>query len=202
MKLLGIIILFLLSACSVRQEIHFNKDFSGSVKIEIDMSQIFASFPADSAMSLGTDSVFTSFRDMETIEGISNLELKEDNGTGIYLVSYDFEDIKALNRTLKGSKISNRKNDSESIQFKKRGKKLSYFFPELQDTSSSQQATLMDSYINFSIEMSFENTISSVKTKSENVTQKSDGHKVFWNPKYSSLMNKGGNTIDIKLSKR
>jgi len=200
--MLGIICLILIGSCTVKQKIHFNKDFSGKVEVFLDMSQLIAAMPQDSNSNNGPDSSFNStFSEIESINGISNV-ISRSEGNGVYYFSYEFENLKALNATLQNTTISNADKDNASPYFKKRGRKLKYVFPELKDSSAAAQPEMVDGYVTFSLEIDFQSDIEEIKTESDNVTKRSDNRTLFWTPQYTNLLKKGGNIIEIKLSRQ
>src|SRR5690606_22561210 len=86
-----------LSSCSITTHIHFNKDNSGNVKIEINYSEMMAEMD-DSTKTNFKDSIMTPFNDMSGLEKLKNYKM-EFKGSSLIL-SYDFSNIDELNNSL------------------------------------------------------------------------------------------------------
>ena len=110
----GLLIIFVLflSNCSIQEEIHFKKDFSGNLTYSINLSQVkmFAgmlsneldstnkgSDELDFSSGLSDGMMKSSFGEVGDIEGISNFKSNLDE-SGIINFSFDFANIDALNR--------------------------------------------------------------------------------------------------------
>lgn len=111
--------LFALSSCSIEEEIHFNKDYSGSLKRTFDMRQMISMVESMKSMKSESDSSETSEEEpslpemlsqadslnkqsgftqkLSEIEGISNANFKADEA-GVISFSFDFANIEALNK--------------------------------------------------------------------------------------------------------
>jgi hypothetical protein len=103
------LILILFQSCSMHQKIHFNKDYSGSFKMEIDMTEALAFMSMmDTTGSMGeTDMMMEIFGGIdsfglrekyEDIEGISDVYI-EPVDEGSFIVEYKFSNIEALNNS-------------------------------------------------------------------------------------------------------
>lgn len=109
----------LLASCSIQEEIHFNKDFSGKVSYTIDLSSMMSMAKAfaeqDSSGESQTEDMDIPIEQMEEtlgkvqdIEGISNFESNSDE-KGIVKFSFDFANLDALNEAY------NKANDSDGF---------------------------------------------------------------------------------------
>lgn len=101
------LLLIMLQSCSVVQNFHFNKDFSGQYEVEIDMSQLITfaimfdttgavdaeKMMAEIALSFDSLDVIGKYNELE---GISNAYAGV-NGQKL-LISYDYTDIESLNK--------------------------------------------------------------------------------------------------------
>jgi hypothetical protein len=102
---------FALTSCSIQEDIHFNKNFSGKMGYTVDfssmmqMSQMMKMQQGDSASmeipdfknEMKGDEIKAAFGMMNSIEGISNTTSDFDEA-GKLSLSFDFADLKALNK--------------------------------------------------------------------------------------------------------
>jgi len=149
------LILIGFSACTIREDIHFNKDFSGHLTFKLDM-EAFATFyeSMEEADSTETDVAVTeeSFKDVidsmaqdgryeeiAQLSGISNFELQTTDYA--IIIDFDFADIASLNTAYQKLKTSNSEMMSEGedmensdltssyTYFSQSGKSITYSVP-------------------------------------------------------------------------
>lgn len=108
-------LLLQLSACTIQEEIHFNKDFSGNVKRSFDFGAMmdmakqmnpddssskqlpdFGNLPKDQMKDIG-------------IEGIRNFKIESQN-EGAFSISFEFDNLDALNQAYNQLEMDNMKN--------------------------------------------------------------------------------------------
>jgi len=108
LSLLGVSIalLFLTGCITIIERYKINADGSGTMEYLIDMSEMYemmASF-SDSTEKPETAEIDKSMREalpiLNTIDGITNVELTGDISRYIAGVKFDFKDVKALNKAL------------------------------------------------------------------------------------------------------
>jgi hypothetical protein len=179
--------IFLLNACTIIQEYHFNKDFSGHAKLSIDMGtflQMMAGMDSSGAsvesMKDSLDFVFT-----ESAEKLKNLNLKNikygwEGESNILFMSYDFDNIQILNRALNESNAQNAAID-KSVGgaphefFSRKGKTLIYKgIKSDKDSISDMQS--MEEYYQYSLVFTFERKIK--KAINPNISIDPDAKKV------------------------
>ncbi len=108
-------LLFQLSACTVQEEIHFNKDFSGNMKRSFDFSAMM-----DMAKQMNpddtTDSKMPDFENLPKdqmqdigIEGIRNFKI-EGQDEGAFTISFEFDNLEALNQAYNQLEMDNMKD--------------------------------------------------------------------------------------------
>lgn len=97
-----------LASCTIREEIHFNKDYSGNLQYQLDFSSFMAmaSSFGQEGDSLGTGEMenplppdFSSeaiSEKIQGIEGISNVQVEVDP-KGSLSYSFSFKDLESLN---------------------------------------------------------------------------------------------------------
>ena len=106
--LIAAILAVVLSACSISNEVHFNKDYSGDYKMTVDMSEIIEMAKSfDPSMAESDEDPFSTMINEEdraridsvfnSVEGVSSpsFNLSDDF---VATLSFDFDDIDALNR--------------------------------------------------------------------------------------------------------
>jgi DNA-binding transcriptional regulator of glucitol operon len=113
----GLMLLLSLSACKVQEEIHFNKDLSGSLRYTLDLSAMRAmsaqmknmrpdkddtTGTAQPPNELGTLNALDTLQGSQLtmpfagIQGLSNLKGSSQNG--VIEISFNFKDLNALNQ--------------------------------------------------------------------------------------------------------
>jgi hypothetical protein len=101
--------LILLQSCSMHQKIHFNKDYSGTFKMEINMTEALAFMSMmDTTGSMdGTDLMMEMFGSIDSfglrekyasIEGVSDVFI-EPIDEGSFVIEYKFASLDALNNS-------------------------------------------------------------------------------------------------------
>lgn len=189
MKILSLIGLFLticLSSCSITQEYHFNRDFSGTTKLSIDMGTLLE-------MMAGLDSTGNQNKDMrdsldfvfkESAHKLDSLGMKNINygweeGENVLYMSYDFDNIDQLNKALNASSTQNSAfnktiSDEPHVYFTKKGKKsLIYTGPKSKnDISGNKDMESMKEYYKYAVIFNFERKIKAIDNP--NVTQSDD----------------------------
>lgn len=105
---LGLIIASGMASCTIREEIHFNKDYSGNLKYNLDFSSFMtmaASFGQDKD-SLGGGATESPLppelssemisQKIEGIDGITDVQV-DMNPKGMLSYSFNFKDLESLN---------------------------------------------------------------------------------------------------------
>ncbi len=154
--LLAIAISF--SSCSITEEVTFNKDYSGTYSLKLDMGQFITSMQAfgndtiAKSMNSNLSELDQSASEFNEIEGISNAEVISDQQKYIYGIKFDFSDIEALNRskTKESGGISQlvggeSEPSEEHVYFKRKGKKITYELPKSQSDDSEIPMELLSS---------------------------------------------------------
>lgn len=128
-----LLIIVLFTSCTITQEFHFNKDFSGNYKSTIDMTQFVDMINSLDSTSQGTDD-FKDSLDLilsQTVKkldsaGVSNLKYGWNDNKFLY-ISYDFANIDVLNKALNKSGMNENTPGNENfIFFIRNGKTLIY----------------------------------------------------------------------------
>jgi len=183
MKRIGlflITILALISSCTIRQEYHFNEDFSGTYINIIDM-KMFNDFMASSGnetLDMGVsfkDSLQkyleTATAELEKVEGISNIKFGWNEANSGPFLSYDFRDIESLNNSIRVSGLSSEfstMNINKEIfdipVFTLKGKKLTYNPPKMEqvnELNGGEMKQMLDFY-KYEVAFYFKNGVKKV----------------------------------------
>ena len=165
------------SSCTLEQDIHFNKDWSGNAKYTLDLSAMTQLMGNDSVETENPlNSIKESFMTMkEGIEksiGISNVSLQNDEDQGIYSILFDFTTVEALNNCLKGNGNSNNMfKNKKHVFFQQKGKnKLLFEAPSMNSVKKESEFKAEDlgnmAYlIKYNIKFSFDRKIKKINSK-------------------------------------
>ena len=130
MRYLHLILVFaiaiLFASCSITNSVHFNKNFSGTYTMELDLGDMIEfMMEMDSTMSdsldnweesLGGEQDFKKMEEkIEAIEGISNFNA-DFSTVGVMNFTFDFEDTDALNRGLEAFNDEMEKSQAEQAE--------------------------------------------------------------------------------------
>jgi hypothetical protein len=102
---LVVLVISMMSSCTIYRTINFNADQSGNIENKVDMSGMMSVMNENGGGSnpLGTMGDMDQFNktkiELESISGITNVKLNYDS-TGIITTSYDFNSVDALNKAL------------------------------------------------------------------------------------------------------
>jgi hypothetical protein len=190
MKVLIIVTLFILlsfGSCTIVQEYHFNKDFSGNTRLSIDMAsfmQMMAGMDSTGTSTLGMkDSlnlVFSeSAKKLEEI-GIKNIKLGWQDSSDVLYMTYDFDNIETLNNAINSSNsqnaaLSNTISTEPHTYFSKKGKTLMYKGPK-SEKGPSKEMESMSEYYQYSLIFTFDRKVK--KVDNPNVTLSPDNKRV------------------------
>ncbi|RLD76603.1 MAG: hypothetical protein DRJ10_13325 [Bacteroidetes bacterium] len=214
MKKTYFIIFFLtliFTSCTITQEFHFKKDFSGSAKIAIDMGTFMG-------MMAGMDSTGTQSATMkdsldfafeesaEKLEGIGLTNIKygwQDDGKLMFL-SYDFIDIDILNKAMNASDdgnsafIKNEDND-DHVYFTRKGKTLIYEgVKSNNDSLNTDEMASMKDYYKYKLIFTFDRKVKSLDNP--NVSLSEDKKKAILSASLFDVISPEYNsTIKFKL---
>ena len=178
MRKINLLIFFLtlfFTSCTITQEFHFKKDFSGSAKIAIDMGKfmdMMAGMDSTGTQSAGMkDSLDFAFKESaEKLEevGVTNIDYGWQNNDQIMFLSYDFRDIEVLNKAMNASDdgnssfIKNEDND-DHVYFVRNGKTLIYEGVKSQnDSLNSNEMASMKDYYKYKLIFNFDRKVKSL----------------------------------------
>lgn len=137
LKFLPVTLIVLLSVgCSIKQEVYFNKDFSGKYKYAYDFTEYVKMMEdeedSDSLMMKNED--FEEYlnaivMDLKNINGISNVKYLNDADNGLVYFQYDFDNVDALNKGLEFSSYLGQEPLENPPYFELKRKKLTFNRP-------------------------------------------------------------------------
>jgi len=214
MKKTYFIIFFLtliFTSCTITQEFHFKKDFSGSAKIAIDMGtfmEMMAGMDSTGTQSATMkDSLDFAFEESaEKLEGIGLTNIKygwQDDGKLMFL-SYDFIDIDILNKAMNASDdgnsafIKNEDND-DHVYFTRKGKTLIYEgVKSNNDSLNTDEMASMKDYYKYKLIFTFDRKVKSLDNP--NVSLSEDKKKAILSASLFDVISPEYNsTIKFKL---
>ncbi len=155
----------LLSSCSITTHIHFNKDNSGNVKIEINYGEMMAEMD-DSTKINFKDSIMSPFQDMSGLEKLKNYKM-EFKGTSLIL-SYDFATIEDLNTSLSTIEKGEDSDKKEKL-FSAKKKSITYTAKKAENTE--EEVDEMGAMFPVTFKVSFERKISKCSNKAYKVNK-------------------------------
>jgi len=171
------LILLFLGACNITQEYTFNKDFSGTSKLEIDMSAMIGMLGDNDSTKINSlDTISFAFKKMaEEYKkmGAKNVKFGSKGNNTIYYLSFDFQNIEDLNNLLssKGSEMLGASflgdTTSAKAKFIKKGKrKLIYDAPEVKNDTlfNNKEMASMKDYYNYTLKFNFATKIKKVES--------------------------------------
>jgi hypothetical protein len=181
-----ILIAVFFSSCTITQEYTFNKDFSGSAKLSLDIASFMdmmegmdSTGTSTAEMQDSLDFVFKESAQKLDSVGVKNIQFGWEKNSKILFMSYDFKDLEELNKALNASNTQNAavsKSISKEphVYFTKKGKKtLMYSGPKSdKDVSDNKDMESMKDYYKYAVIFKFKRKIK--KIDNPNVTLSSD----------------------------
>lgn len=148
----------MLLSCVVKQEIYFNKDFSGKYKYTYDFTEYVSYMQgeeeSDSMMMKNEDFeeyLNTVVTDLKSIEGINDVKYLNDADNGTVYFAYNFDNIDALNKGLRYSSYMDQEPLEDPPYFELKGKKLTFIRhaqPLDEEESEDEEMTEEDDSMN------------------------------------------------------
>jgi len=186
---IGLLLVLLTTSCTITQEFHFNKDFSGTAKLSVDMSMFVGVMKGMDTSSKGnsfSDSLKYAFTEsklkLDSL-GATNVKYNWNDSTSVMFLSFDFKDIDMLNVALNATDETNKeltKNESKEphIYFKRKGRKTLIYEGNKTKSGkkSSKEMSSMKDYYKYNIIFTFDRKIK--KVQNSNVLHKEKSKKV------------------------
>ncbi len=181
------IIIVGLSSCTIRQEFHFNEDFSGSVVHNLDITMLNSMLQAEGDSETNMQDSLKMFLQQATdllseAEGISNVAQGWKSDDNVAYISYDFSNLDALNNSLQantfGAQAMGLETGDEHTYFVKKRKKLYFKMPKAENDSvvDNEEMKSMETFFRYEIVMHFDKKIR--KIKNDNAKLSSDKHSI------------------------
>jgi hypothetical protein len=215
MKKLTIVVmitLMFLASCTITQEYHFNKDFSGNYNMEMEVGELITMLKAMDTTGNMTalDTLDQQFKDISKNyedAGAKNVEAGWKNDKNTIFITFDFKDVESLNSILKNTgenaDFLSLGSNSEPVSFTHKGTKfLSVDLPEINsDTGSLKELEQMKDMLTIETIFSFDRKIK--KISNENAEISPDKKSFKFESKIGDMM-KEGYTMDteVKLKRK
>lgn len=207
-------ILLFLGACNITQEYTFNKDFSGTSQLEIDMSAMVGMLGEnDSIRNNSLDTITFAFKKMaEEYEkmGAKNVKFGSKGNNTIYYLSFDFQNVEDLNKLLssRGSEMMGASfmgdSTTEKPKFiKKWNRRLIYDAPEVKNDTlfNNKEMASMKDYYNYTLKFNFATKIR--KLKSDKAIMSSDKKSIqFSGSMFDVLSTDYSTDFEVKLKRK
>ncbi|MFN8257474.1 MAG: hypothetical protein U0W24_17395 [Bacteroidales bacterium] len=192
MKTLKTLLLFFVlffTSCTITQEFHFNKDFSGSTKLSIDMGSLIEMMASMDSSGLQSNAIKDSLdmvfdKNLGKLDsiGVKNVKYGWEEGNKILYLSYDFKDIEMLSKSLTASEsangaFGNADSTKSHVFFTLKGKTLSYKgLKSTNEASNNPDMESMKDYYKYNLIFTFERKVKSIDNP--NVVLSPDGKRV------------------------
>jgi hypothetical protein len=161
----------IMSSCSFKQNVSFNKNWSGSMNCELDMRQMLPMMKVE-----GGEKAVSIIEEPETVEkiellkatkGVSKVNVKEVE-KGLYAFSYEFDDLNSLNKSA-NIMFSDSSGLNEFVYFNLKDRNTILFTMPKKDAGSpeseiSEEPTGMEGF-NYELSLKFPRKIASIETK-------------------------------------
>lgn len=182
-----LLVCIFLPGCTIIQEYHFNKDFSGNTRLSIDMetflqmmSGMDTTGSSNQNMKDSLDFVFSEGAAKLREAGVTNINHGWEPNSNILFMSYEFSDIEMLNKALNESNAQNASlskslGNQEHVYFLREGKSLYYRGPKSERDSIGKDMESMNEYYHYSLIFTFDHKIK--KVDNPNVKLSSDKKK-------------------------
>lgn len=187
-------ITILLFGCVIKQEIYFNKDFSGNYKYTFDFSEYISYMGGgeeetdDSLMLKNEDfEEYLSFvkNELKKINGISDIKILNDADNGNVYFSYSFANVDALNSAMKYSTLMELEPVENAPYFIAKKKNLTYIrhaVPkvETEETEETGEDTdYMNDFFRWEFVIDFEADVKKYDVQKDTMLTISNNNKTF-----------------------
>lgn len=176
-------ILCFVASCTFRQDVNFNKNWSGDMTCTIDMSEMATLLEStgDPMDLMADDASKSKISRLKSIPGIKKVKVKE-TGKGIYRITYGFKDLAALNKS--GSVLfADEKEPLDFSYFDLRDSQTLFFSFPFKGTEETAEADDADNSIGenfiYELKLNFPWKIESIETKT-NAAVSTDRKQLFF----------------------
>ena len=184
-------ILLFTFGCSIKQEIYFNKDFSGKYKYTYDFTEYVSYMggeeDSDSLMMKNEDFeeyLNTVVTELKKIEGINNVKYLNDADHGLVYFQYDFDNVNALNKGLVFSSYMDQEPMENPPYFEVKGKKLTFIrhatpVEEATDETSTEDTDYMNDMFAWEFTLEFEANVKKYNVQEDTAVSVSGDKRKF-----------------------
>lgn len=185
-------ITMLLFGCVIKQEIYFNKDFSGHYKYTFDFKEYIdymgGEEETDDSLMLKNEDFeeYLNFvrSELKNINGISDIKILNDAENGTVFFSYNFANVEALNSALKYSSNMEMEPVENAPYFVAKKKTLTYIrhaapAEETTEEESSDEYDYMNDFFRWEFTIEFEANVKKYDVQNDTMVSVSDSKKTF-----------------------
>lgn len=196
--LLSILFSYIFISCTVQENFQFNKDLSGHYSFQFDYSALLEFDTAGTANDEMDKGYIEMEDELKNIEGLSNIIVLSNNEEGKVIVSYDFDNLEALNKA-----NYNKESKRYNKLFVYEGKKLTLkvdFSDELESfkeegMDDEEMLENIESMIDYTMTFNFENKI---KVLSQNNFSQIDDHTIHFKLSKENTLQPSSFTIKMR----
>ncbi len=189
----------LMFSCVIKQEVYFNKDFSGNYKYTYDFTEYVSYMAGDEE---GSDSLMMKNEDFEEylqsvrtalkeIEGIKDVKIVNDADNGLVYFSYSFTNVTALNSALKYSSYMDPEPLTDAPYFIQKKKTLTFIRhaqPKEEVEEGAEDTSYMNEMFKWDFTINFEADVKKFDVQKDTAVTVSNNNKKFA---------EGGNIFDV-----
>jgi hypothetical protein len=187
-------ITLMLFGCVIKQEIYFNKDFSGRYKYTFDFTEYISYMGGgeeetdDSLMMKNEDfEEYLSYvkKELKNISGISDIKIFNDADNGTVYFSYNFANVDALNAAMKFSSLMALEPVENAPYFNAKKKNLTYIRhatpkEEIEETEEGGEDTdYMNDFFRWEFVLEFEADVKKFDVQKDTMLTISNNNKTF-----------------------
>jgi len=176
--------------CVVKQEVYFNRDFSGNYKYSFDFTE-YINYMGEGEE--GSDSLTMKNEDFEEylnfvktslneIDGITNLKIVNDADNGVVYFTYNFANVDALNAAMKYSTLMETEPAQGAPFFQLKKKTLTYIrhaIPQEEPVEGEEDTSYMNDMFSWEFTIGFEGEMKKFDVQKDTSVTISNGNRTF-----------------------
>ena len=178
----------------MHEEIHFNQDWSGTIKYTFDLTEMAETMREEGFESLMDDDLTQKLKEPEDMHAASYVIIDEDLKKGLCVFGYDFKNVEVLNATMSDSNpLSSAAPNGEVFDyFVLKGKKLFFQIPPMNEgeerSEEEESMMMMADMLHVKFTLFFDRQIKKVKEKTSLEEIDIYDRNVTWEPDTGDLM--------------
>lgn len=162
---------FLFTACSITENITFDKDFSGTIAYHFDLSLMSSLAHNDTAQATYDldEPLQQAAQMLSQISGITDITINYEPESLIADISFRFKDVEALNNSYSVHSVYKNENSfMENPVFAVKGNQLFFSRPAAKTDSTNSQLGEMKEMFQYNLTLAFASSIKKVNSKKGN----------------------------------